>query len=239
MKDKSRGRALTIPPTTEATLLRFAFTVSSEQAARLRALQEQFAAACNFIAPIVQATRCWHRVALHHLTYKALRQHFPQLGSQMACNAIYSVCRAARIVYQHPQSPWNASRHPTAPLPLLRFLPAAPVYFDRHTLTLKPSGVSLYALDGRMHFELDMAADLLARIRAGQVREIVLLAETANRFVLQFQLGQAASATERTPAAWHALPEYLLVDTAAPEAPESALAPAGNGFSSALMKRVA
>jgi hypothetical protein len=44
------------------------------------------------------------------MAYKPLRERFPQLGSQMACNVIYSVSRAARHVYQHPSSPYNVAR---------------------------------------------------------------------------------------------------------------------------------
>ena len=126
-----------------------------EQFARLRALQAAFADVCNAIAPIVQATRCWNRVALHHLVYRTMRERFPALGSQMVCNAVYSVSRTARLVLQHPGSPWNvAKRGPEAPLPLLRFAPSAPVYFDRHTLSIKGGALSMFTLDGRMRFDL-------------------------------------------------------------------------------------
>jgi NTE family protein len=46
------------------------------------------------------------------------------------------VSRTCRIVYQDRNSPFNLQRLAGRPLPLLRFLPQSPVYFDRHTLTL-------------------------------------------------------------------------------------------------------
>ncbi|MBP6760924.1 MAG: hypothetical protein KA131_04020, partial [Thauera sp.] len=115
------------------TLLRIRLNTTPEQKDRLLALQAAFARVCNTLAPIVRESRCWNRVALHHMTYRQLREQFPEIGSQMVCNAIYSVCRASRLVYQHPKSPFNLTRLGERPLPLLRFADSCPVYFDRHT----------------------------------------------------------------------------------------------------------
>lgn len=198
------------------SLLQFPLQVSAAQAESLAALQRLFAEACNFLAPVVRINRCWNRVALHHLTYKSLRERFPQLGSQMACNAIYSVCRSARAVYQHPDSRWNVLKQPAATLPLLRFLPAAPVFFDRHTLSLKDGRLSLFTLDGRMHFRLDLAPEVLARFRDERLREIALLCQ-GGTYVLHFRFG--APPPEDSGA--DELPEYLIV---LPEAAETAAA---------------
>ena len=113
-----------------------------------------FAQVCNALAPIVAKTRVWNRVALHHMTYKSLREQFPALGSQMVCNAIYSVSRTSRMVYQDPGSPFNIARLGERPLPQLRFVDNCPVYFDRHTLSIKNGQLSLYTLDGRMRFQV-------------------------------------------------------------------------------------
>lgn len=190
------------------TSFKFPLRVSAAQAESLRALQLLFSSACNHLAPLVRDTRCWNRVALHHLSYKDLRERFPQLGSQMACNAIYSVCRSARIVYQHPQSPWNISRQPSAPLPLLRFLPSSPVYFDRHTLSVKAGRLSLFTLDGRLHFDLELPADVVACFGRDRLREIALTCD-ANIFSLRFQCGDEAIGAGG--ATWKELPEYLIV----------------------------
>ena len=125
-----------------------------EQHARLLALQAAFAQVCNALAPVVRDTRVWNRVALHHMAYKALRDRFPAIGSQMVCNAIYSVSRACRTVFQTPGSPFHLSNLAGRPLPLLRFSDTCPVYFDRHTLSLKQGQASMYTLDGRMRFQL-------------------------------------------------------------------------------------
>jgi hypothetical protein len=85
-----------------------------------------------------------------------LREKFPALGSQMVCNAIYAVSRTSRMVFQTPASPFNLTKLVGKPLPLLQFSESCPVYFDRHTLSIKGSKLSLFTLDGRMHFELTL-----------------------------------------------------------------------------------
>jgi hypothetical protein len=192
--------------------LQFTLQVSGTQARSLRALQSLFAAGCNFLAPVVRDTRCWNRVALHHLTYKSLRERFPQLGSQMVCNVIYSVCRSARVVYQHPNSPWNVIKNPTATLPLLQFRPMAPVYFDRHTLSLKDKGLSLFTLDGRMHFQLDLSPEVVGRFQTERLREIALMSQ-GDTFVLHFRLDDLTEPAEKGTPAWGDLPEYLIVQS--------------------------
>lgn len=186
---------------------------SAEQAARLQALQTAFAEVCNALAPVVQQTRCWNRVALHHLTYRGLRDRFPQMGSQMVCNAIYSVSRAYRLVLQHPASPWNLAKHPEKAIPMVSFLPDLPVYFDRHTLSLKDGQLSMYTLDGRMRFRLELKAEDLARFRQEKLREIVL-AKTAQGYHLSFWFspaGEQEDSGAEAPVPSAELPEYLVV----------------------------
>ena len=161
--------------------LRIALNGTPDQFQRLRELQTTFAAVCNALAPMVQQTRCWNRVALHHMAYRPLRERFPQLGSQMACNVIYSVSRAARRVYQDHGSPYNMARNPGQPLPVLKFGGPVPVYFDRHTLSLKGGEVSLFTQDGRMRFKVDLPPDIERRFREEKLREVVLVA-TADGF---------------------------------------------------------
>ena len=154
--------------------LRIPLQTTAEQSAKLQDLQRVFALACNALAPMVQGTSCWNRVALHHMAYKQLRQQFPELGSQMVCNAIYSVSRTCRIIYQHPQSPFNSHQRAGKPLPRVHFLRQSPVYFDRHTLSLKKGVVSMLTLDGRMRFNLPLAPADEQRFREHKLREIVL-----------------------------------------------------------------
>ncbi len=188
--------ALTIPLTT-----------NDWQAARLAELQTVFAQACNALVPVVRERRCWNRVALHHLAYHDLRQAFPHLGSQMVCNAIYSVSRVCRLLFQHPASPWHLSRLGDRPLPMLEFHPTAPVYFDRHTLSLKRDGLSMYTLDGRMHFALRLPPEAMARFGRDRLREVALLRQ-AQGYCLTFQFGNEGESTGQPHAE---LPEYILV----------------------------
>lgn len=200
------------------SVVRVSLNTTPQHAQRLVDLQAAFAAVCNALAPLVQQTRCWNRVALHHMAYKQLRQQFPGLGSQMVCNAIYSVSRTCRIVYQHPQSPFNLSRLGDKPLPRLQFLAQSPVYFDRHTLSIKDGQVSMYTLDGRMRFQINLAPGDEDRFRNEKLREIVLARKGGN-FQLSFFFAQATTddaeddehATPRGAAA--ELPEYVVVMT--------------------------
>lgn len=185
-----------------------------EQAGRLVALQAAFAEVCNALAPLVQRSRVWNRVALHHMAYKPLREQFPAMGSQMVCNAIYSVSRHCRAVFQHAQSPFNLARLADKPLPLLRFTDTCPVYFDRHTLSLKDGQLSLYTLDGRARFKLDLRPEDEANFHNLKLREIVLSRVPDGRFSLQFSFsdqdegGSAAVADDNQ----GELPEYVMVE---------------------------
>ncbi|MDY0036809.1 MAG: hypothetical protein RBS05_12945 [Zoogloea oleivorans] len=191
-----------------------------EQMARLEALQKAVAEVCNALTPVVQQTRCWNRVGLHHLAYRDLRERFPHVGSQMICNAIYSVSRTCRVLFQAPGSPFNIGRYQDKALPLLHFQPTTPVYFDRHTLSIKVGQLSMYTLDGRMKFQLDLTEEDVLRFQQQKLREIVL-ARVGKGYRLSFSFSdtpgsqdESAEVTQYTPGD---LPEYVLI------APESFL----------------
>jgi hypothetical protein len=171
---------------------------------RLAALQHAFAELCNALVPIVWQNRCWNRVGLHHLAYHTLRARFPRMGSQMVCNAIYSVSRAYRMV----------PKKPDAPLPLLEFLPTAPVFFDRHTVSFRDNRISIYTLDGRIRFGFTVPPEILRVFSDERLREIVLHRQ-GEMFSLSFHM-QQGSAIPKTEAG--ELPEYLVLlpDTAPP-----------------------
>jgi len=203
------------------SILRIPLNASPEQAQRLQDLQRGFAQLCNALAPLVQSTRVWNRVALHHLAYRQLREQFPAMGSQMVCNAIYSVSRTCRMVFQHPGSPLHLDKLGAKPLPLLRFADTCPVYFDRHTLSLKAGQLSMFTLDGRMRFQLSLDAQVQARFHAQKLREIVLSRTPAGGYELSFVLVDQAQpgdapAVEGAVAPPQAgeLPEYVMVDEA-------------------------
>ncbi len=202
-------------------LIRVPLNTSPEQRARLCELRAVFAQVCNALAPQVQQSRVWNRVALHHLHYRSLRERFPELGSQMVCNAIYAVSKMARLIYQHPESPYNLARRQGQPLPLLKFADSCPVYFDRHTMSIKPGQLSLYTMDGRMRFELALEADKLALFNEAKLREVVLNERLDHTFELSFYLDspdQPAQADELGEAqvtdadVSASIPEYVSVE---------------------------
>ena len=203
--------------------IRVPLNTSPEQYARLCALRVVFAQVCNQLAPSVQQSRVWNRVALHHLHYRALRAQFPALGSQMVCNAIYAVSKMARLIYQHPQSPFNPALKPGAALPLLRFANSCPVYFDRHTLSIKPGQLSLFTMDGRMRFDLTLEPEKLAVFEQAKLREIVLNERLDKVFELSFHLDTTevaeaaepdapAEAVAQGAASAALIPEYVSVE---------------------------
>lgn len=192
-------------------LIAIPLDTSPEQRARLCELRAVFAQVCNHLAPAVQASRIWNRVTLHHLHYHTLREQFPDLGAQMVCNAIYAVSKMARLVYQHPQSPYNIAAKDAQPLPLLRFADSCPVYFDRHTLSIKEEHLSLFTMGGRKHFKLALAPAKRALFAQAKVREIALKERADHRFELSFFLeSERTVATKRLPEA--APPRALVPD---------------------------
>ena len=211
------------------SFIRIPLNTSPEQLQRLLALQTAFAQVCNALAPEVQKSRVWNRVTLHHLHYRVLREKFPALGSQMVCNAIYAVSRNARLVFQTPTSPFNLSKLGAKPLPLLKFANSCPVYFDWHTLSFKGAKLSLFTLDGRMHFEVNLSDPQVLLFKVAKLKEISLKRRTDGLFELMFWL---EASQESAPAlhegkldnleAMHAgagpaplIPEYLTVEAAA------------------------
>lgn len=164
-------------------------TTNSEQLHRLKSLQTSFVEICNAITPIIQASACWNRVALHHMAYHKMRIQFPDMGSQMICNAIYSVCRIARVMFQNPQSPWNIEKNPAIKLPKIFFLPQSPVFFDRHTLSIKGNRLSMYTLNGRIRFDLGLSEDEQNMFHHAKLKEVLLVNEQ-DTFSLHFHFGE-------------------------------------------------
>ncbi len=179
---------------------------TAEQFASLERLQASFAEVCTALGPVVRETRCWNRVTLHHLVYRDLRERYPLLGSQMICNAIYSVSRSARMIFQGKNSPWNIDLRPNLPLPTLRFTPAAPVYFDRHTLSLRQGRLSLFTLNGRLRFHVNLSPANEKKFLEEKLKEIVL-SRDGEGFFLVFSLGES----EDKKVLPSELPQYLVV----------------------------
>lgn len=196
-------------------LIDIPLNTSPAQLLSLQSLQKAFAEVCNAIAEHALAQHCWNRVALHHLVYREMRERFPDIGSQMVCNAIYSVSRSCRLLFQNPRSPLHALIAEQKPLPRVQFMPSAPVYFDRHTLSLRKGILSLYTLEGRIKFRVSLDEAQEALFSSEKLRELSLT-ERGGVFRLRFQLGESddsnneggQAAAEALPAE---LPEYLLI----------------------------
>ncbi|EQD42520.1 transposase, IS605 OrfB family, partial [mine drainage metagenome] len=116
--------------------------LTAEQSATLAALRAAHADACNRLVPVVREHRLWNRVGLHRRAYDDLR-HDTSLGSQMCCNAIFSVCKAYKA-----QKELGRIRK-DGEVPPIRF-DRTSVHSDKRTYTLKGESVSRYTLDGRI-----------------------------------------------------------------------------------------
>ena len=120
--------------------------VTKEQAEALQMLQKAYMDACNSVVPFVVANRCWNRFALHKLTYNLIREN-STLGSQMVCNAIFSVCKAYK----------NRNILKEEPVPTIQFRKYRSVHFDKRTYKIKKDGaISLYTLGKRIQVKMEM-----------------------------------------------------------------------------------
>lgn len=159
-----------------------------EQYLQLRKLQLSFVDVCNAIIPTVKQNQCWNRVALHHMVYHHMRERFPHIGSQMICNAIYSVCRVAKQLFQNPDSLWYLKSDETR-FPRIVFKPDFPVFLDRHTLNFKGDQVSIYTLNGRMRFDLNLSQRNICQFKDEKLVEIRLVHD-ASEYSLHFYFAE-------------------------------------------------
>ena len=96
---------------------------------------------------------------------------------------------------------------------MLRFTGQVPVYFDRHTLSLKAGEVSLFTLDGRMRFKVDLSPETERRFRQDKLREIVLAQLPDGAWALTFDFTPAQELDQgATDADW---PQYVVVSAEA------------------------
>jgi IS605 OrfB family transposase len=141
--------------------------VSAEQAAALSGLRSAYADACNALVPLAREHRLWNRVGLHRIGYRALR-NASALGSQMCCNAIFTVCKAYKAQKQRGRIKKDA------PVPQIRF-DRASVHFDKRTYALRGEHLSLYTLAGRITVSLRPGAHQQRILACGQPKEAELL----------------------------------------------------------------
>jgi IS605 OrfB family transposase len=140
---------------------------SAEQSASLSALRAAYADACNRLVPLVCEHRLWNRVGLHQRAYGGLRAATP-LGSQMCCNAIFSVCKAYKALRELGRIQEDTQ------VPVIRFNRAS-VHFDKRTYTMKDECVSLYTLSGRITARLCLGNHQRRILESGQPKEAELV----------------------------------------------------------------
>ena len=160
-----------------------------EQAQSFKELAETFAGACNEIVPVAQEHRCWNRVALHHLSYNNTRTAYPELGSQMTCNAIHKVASA----YKTLQS--NKRIKKDEPVPIIQFSPKS-VHFDKRTYSIKDETLSLFTMSGRVKVPFVMGNHQRNLFNQGSATEAELICKKGQWFFnLVLDLPDAAPAT--------------------------------------------
>lgn len=120
------------------------------------------------IAPIAQEQRCWNRVALHHMVYYKIREAFPDLGSQMVCQAVHRVADAYKTLNS------NGGIKKDEPLPSITF-DSKSVNFDKRTYAIKGLGVSLFTLSGRVKPKLLYGQFQKMLLESGEAKEARLV----------------------------------------------------------------
>jgi len=141
--------------------------VSAEQASALAALRTAYADACNRLVPIVREHRLWNGVGLHQRMYSNLWQATP-LGSQMCCNAIFSVCKAYKA-----QKELGRIRE-DEPIPKIRF-DRPSVHFNKRTYTHTNDAVTLYTLGGCIKVAMRPGEHQRRILKSGQPKEAELV----------------------------------------------------------------
>jgi putative transposase len=111
-----------------------------EQAEALKAIMQAYNAACNFVAALAWEKHVFNQIALHHMTYRDIRQEFG-LPSQLAVRAIAKVAAAYKV-----------SKETQA-----QFRPLGAITYDSRVLRLLGvSNVSCATLTGRITVKLNI-----------------------------------------------------------------------------------
>ena len=143
--------------------------VNPEDSVKLSETHALYRDACNFVVPIVcknKELRLWQRFSLHHVAYSQIREIFPALGAQLACNVIRSVSSAYKTeLANHPQQLKQSE------LKVIRFKNPS-VHLDKNTITYRDNGtVSLYTLKGRVEATLAPGDRQLLLLASGKRKE--------------------------------------------------------------------
>lgn len=140
-------------------------TLTQEQSDALLETQEFFADACNQIVSFAIKSRCWNRVALHHLCYYNVRENVSSLGSQMICNAIKNVCSSYKVL----------KIKKSQDVPAISFQKTGSVHYDKRTYSIKGKTLSLYTTKGRITCEFTTGDFQRGCLEIGAVKEAELI----------------------------------------------------------------
>ena len=143
--------------------------VNPEDSVKLLETHALYRDACNFVVPFVcknKESRLWQRFALHKAVYSKIRETFPALGAQLACNVIRSVSSAYKTeLANHPQQLQQSE------LKAIRFKNPS-VHLDKNTITYRDNNtVSLYTLKGRVGAVLALGNHQLLLLASGKRKE--------------------------------------------------------------------
>jgi len=135
-------------------------TLSVDEEKSFKQLEDQFSAACNYVAQIAFQAKERNRVKLHHFAYYSLREKFPELGAQMACNAIAKTAQALRALKEPKE---------------ILFKKGCSVHFDKRTYSLKGDILSLFTLKKRVRLQLAISSFHRKFLEQGLAKEAELV----------------------------------------------------------------
>lgn len=141
---------------------------NKEQRQKLFALSSAYSKACNLIVQFARDSRCWNRVALHHLSYYVARESIPELGSQMICQAIHRVADAYKTLKA------NGEIKKDEPVKTIKF-GIGSVNFDKRTYSIKDGMISLFTLTGRVRFNTSLGNHQRKLLEIGEPKESKLI----------------------------------------------------------------
>lgn len=104
----------------------------------------------------------------------------------------------------------------------MRFNANSPVYFDRHSISLKNNSLSIYTLEGRIRFQLALKEEDERRFFNNKLREIVM-ASAPHGYCLSFWFSDRANQEDSAEQDGKDFPEYLIVlppEASLPDQPE-------------------
>lgn len=157
---------------------------NEENAAKLGALHGVFTSVCREITTYAAEANCWNRVNLHHLTYHRIRRSYPLLGSQMTCNAIYSVSKMAKEKIENEKK--YKRKIDGKEIVEHIYQNKIEIYFDRHTLSIKNKALSLFTMEGRIKFKVNIDEETELKINKNKLKEIILT-ELGGNYILTFE----------------------------------------------------